>query len=149
VSVPAIPGELFPNPITGEVVDLTKPDEVAGALRDLRGFRAEQLASAIRYLEGILLEEMERQGTKTLRYGGVEAKASTKNETIYDVEALRASLGRAGCPEERINDLITEEVTYKVNGSVARELSGANPKYARAIKRAKTVVPGPTYVSVK
>ncbi len=147
-SLPAVPAALFPLPTTGEAIDLAKPADVAAALRTLRDFKAGPLADAIRVLEGVLLEEGERQGTKTLRLGAHEAKLIEKNETAWDVEKLVAGLRRLGCPEDRLDALVTEEVSYKVNGSVARQLAGANERYARAIKRAKTVTPGYRYVSV-
>jgi len=149
MNLPAAPSELYPLPTTGEAVDLSKPDEVAAALRTLRAFKQGALADAVRVLEEALMVEMERQGTKTLHFEGMTAKLVEKTETTWDVEALRKGLDRAGCPPGRIDELIVPEVTWKVNASVGRQLASANPKYERALKRHKTVVPGYRYVSVR
>ena len=149
MNLPAVPADYMPLPTTGEAVDLTNPAEVAGALRALRAFKRAELDDAIKVLEAVLEAEMQRQGTKTLHYPSMTAKLVEKNETVYDVEALRASLTRAGCPEERIDELIKAEVVWKVDGQVARQLAAANEKYARALKRHKTVTPGYKYVAVK
>lgn len=144
--VVSAPVELL-NPTSGELLAAT-PENAAAMLADLRELRG-KIAEAVKACEAVLVEESTRVGTKTLRFGATQAVVSGGSETVWDVEALRKSLTRAGCPEERIGELIVETVEYRVNQSVARQLSGANPKYKRAIERARTTIVKPMRVSVK
>lgn len=144
--VPSTPTDLL-NPATGEIVPATPANaaELAAALRELRV----KISGAIKDCEAVLVDESARVGSKTLRLGGLTARVTGGSEIVWDVEKLRKSLARAGCPEERLLELIVETVEYKVNQTVARQLAAANPKYAKAIDGAKTRHETPTRVSVK
>ena len=135
-------------PLIGLVVDLGQPKEVAVALSAVREAKR-QLDAARAGLERVLVEESRVQGTKTLHFGDLTAKVSGGPEIVWDVEQLREDLTELELPEERINQLITETVTYKVNASVANQLAGANASYAEAISRAKSRVEKPYRVSVE
>lgn len=134
-------------PTTGELVDLDDPAFCARALYELK-----ELKARIRELEGYLkdsvLQESTRVGGKTLHFeGGFTAKISTPNEIRWDYTVL-LELIDAGLPEERFNELVLIEQTYKVDGSIVRQLQGANPVYAEIIDRAKEVVPRTPSVTV-
>lgn len=134
-------------PASGELIDITDPAACARALYELR-----ELKDRIKEIESVLKEtvfdESLRQGGKTLHFeGGFTAKISTPNETRWDYSVL-LELIDAGLPEERFNELVMIEQTYKVDGSIIRQLQGANPAYAEIIGRAKEVIPRTPFVSV-
>lgn len=124
------------QPITGEVFDLEQPEQAAAAVQALK--TAEQrLAEMRRDAELALVDVAIREGRKTFRYGNLTVEASGgPGATEIDTEILRAELTKAGCPESRINEAIKEEITYKANRSVCKQLAGANPAYAAAVEAA-------------
>ncbi len=134
-------------PYSGEVVSFEDPPaclkllveirELEGQLRDLK----DSLTDALKY-------EFSRQGTKTLELNGIKATLGADTEVVWDVGVLY-ELRDHGLPEERMNDLITEEIQYKVNASVAKQLAAANPTYAEVVERAQSRVPKKAYVGVK
>jgi hypothetical protein len=97
----------------------------------------------------VLRLEAQRQGTKTLHLGDLNAVVSGGEKAEYDVELLIELLRRAGLPEERLSQAVVETVSYKVDQRVLRSVAGANPAYAAAIETAKTMVATPWYVAVK
>lgn len=134
-------------PTSGEVIDLEDPHACLRVLTEIR-----DLESKLREAKGALTEalaaEFSRQGTKTLELGGVKAVLGPDSEVVWDIEVL-GELRSLGLPEERMDALITTEISYKVNASVAKQLAGANPAYADVIERAKSRVPKTPYVSIK
>lgn len=133
-------------PFTGEVVSLEDPAQCAkvfGEIKELE-YKLRELKG---YLSRALMEASRLQGTKTLHYPGVDVKISTPNDLSWDYEIL-LELQDAGLPEERFNELVMTEITYKVQGNVAKQLSASNPVYAEIIERAKTQVPKLPSVSV-
>lgn len=134
-------------PTSGEVLD---PEDAAGCLRVLTEIR--ELESRLREAKAALTDalsmEFARQGTKTLEFGGIKATLGANNEVVWDIEIL-SELRALGLPEDRMDALVTTEVTFKVNASVAKQLASANPRYAEVIERAKSRVPKTPYVSVK
>jgi hypothetical protein len=134
---------------TGELIDPSDIAAVAACLKRLREFELVIVLGEFAACEEALIEEMTRLGRKTLRVGGLEARQSGGSETVWDAQKLERGLRKAGLPEERLNELVKMEVTYKVDGAVARQLAGANPKYERVIKRSKSKVEKKVYVSVK
>lgn len=120
---------------SGELLPAT-PENAAMLIVRMREFRS-LLMDGIKECERILIDESTRVGSKTLRVGGHVAEIAGGSEVVWDVEALRAGLRKAGCPDERLAELITETVEYRVNNTVARQLASANPKYANVIEGAK------------
>ena len=100
-------------------------------------------------LEGVLRLEAQKQGTKTLHLGSLDAVVSGGSRREYDAELLVELLRDAGLPEERIADAVVETVSYRVNQLVLKQLAAANPNYAAAIELAETTVEAPWRVSVK
>jgi hypothetical protein len=144
--------ELAVIPTTGEVISLDDPASCARALYEIKELeqRIRDLKAALR--ESIVNESV-RVGGKTLHFGSEEgeggyvAKISTPNETRWDYNVL-LELVDAGLPEERFNELVLIEQSYKIDGSLVRQLSGANPVYAEILTRAKEVIPRSPTVSV-
>lgn len=134
-------------PTTGEVLDL---EDAPGCLRVLSEIRQleQDLRSAKAALTDALAAEFSRQGTKTLELNGVKAVLGGGSEIVWDVEVLD-ELRELGLPEERMNELVTTEVSYKVNANVAKAIASANPEYAEIVERAKSTIPKAVYVSIK
>lgn len=131
---------------TGELVEAT-PDKAAELLVAMRQFKA-QILDAVKACEYVLLEESQRQGTKTLRLQNVAAVVSGGSELDWDLDVL-GELRAAGLPEERFNELVVATVTYRVNAAVAKQLAAANPIYASVIERARGTVERPWRVSIR
>lgn len=135
-------------PLLGQLVDLRDPADVAHALDDVRGAKR-QLDEVRALLEQVLRLECQRQGTKTLHFGDVDAIVSGGSRSDYDIERLVAELRAAGLPEDRLAQLVVETVSWKVDQRVARQLAAANPAYRDAIDRCRTTTPAPWRVSVE
>jgi hypothetical protein len=135
-------------PLTGELVDLRQPGQVAAALESVREAKR-HLDQARVLLETVLRLEASRQGTKTLHLGGVDCVVSGGSRVEYDCEQLRELLAEAGLPDDRLAELIVETVSYRVNQTVAKSVSAANPRYRAAIERCRRVEPAPWRVTVK
>jgi hypothetical protein len=142
--LPALPARLI-VPWTGEVLDAT-PVTAARALLEARRLR-EQIKDFEAVAREYVLQDSQRQGTKTLHYGDTTATVSGDRELVWDMTEL-VKLLDAGLPQERYNDLVHEEVSYKVNAAVARQLAGANEEYADIIERARHYLPKRPSVSV-
>ena len=132
---------------TGELVPATDTTRIVDILRHLRTYRNE-LMQAVKACEAALIEEAQRQGTKTLHVDGGEATISGGSRLDWDVEILE-ELPAAGLPDERYAELITIEQVYKVNATVARQIAAANPAYRAIVDRARSYVEAPVRVTVK
>jgi hypothetical protein len=134
-------------PTTGELLSL---DDAAGCLRVLTEIRdlEAKLREAKAELTTALAAEFSRQGTKTLEMNGVKAELRGGSEVVWDIEVLE-ELRDLGLPEERMDALITTEVTYRVNASEAKRIAAANVAYSEVVERARRVIPKPAYVAVK
>lgn len=133
-------------PHTGEILPLEDPAACAKIWREIRDLE-DKLKDARSALAYAIIEDSARLGKKTIRYGPFEAKVSKDSESAWDYEIL-LELVDAGLPEDRWNALVQENVEYKVNGQVAREIASANEIYKEIITRAKTTHYGPERVSV-
>lgn len=132
-------GQELVVPESGEIVFLEDPLACARVLYEIADLeqRIKDLKGALRET---LFKESEIQGTKTLHLGGLDAVISTPSVTAWDYKILRELL-KAGLPKERFAELVQKEVSYKVNGSVARQIKGASEVYAEIIERAQTKIP--------
>lgn len=142
----AMPEELL-NPISGELVLTSDIDRVAVTLDQLKQHR-QRVNEAIAEFTFPLLLASRQQGTKTLRAGGLTFAISSGFDLTWDTEVLLELLD-AGLPQERYDELVTQTVEFKVNGSVARALSGSNPAYAEIIERARIRNPKTQSATVK
>lgn len=135
------------HPRTGEIIDLEDPPTCLRVLADIRELES-RLREAKAMLTDVLAVEFSRVGTKTLELGGVKATLGPDSEIVWDVGVLQ-ELQALGLPEERMNELVTAEITYKVNANVAKQIAAANTEYAEVIERAKQRIPKTPYVSIK
>jgi hypothetical protein len=134
-------------PTTGEVVSLDDAEQCARVLSEIRQIEqhVRDLKAALRQA---LLEYSRTQGTKTMHFAGMKVQVSTPSRLIWDHDVL-LELRDAGLPESRFDELVTMEVTYKVNKSVANAIAASNPEYAEIIERACTNVPKEPNVTIK
>lgn len=142
----AIPEE-FPDVLTGEMLPATT-ENAARVIQSAREMK-DRIQDVIRNATVFLAEESRRRGTKTLPYGGGRAVLSGGASTEIDPEALRSLLTEAGCPEDRINAAVKEEISYKVDRAVCKQLAAANEDYAAAVELATRPIVKPFSVSVK
>jgi hypothetical protein len=136
-------------PVTGELVPLDEPAQVAAALHQVREWKT-RLDEIRAVLEDALRIESERQGTKTLHLDGLKAVVTGGEKTEYhDPQALADELREEGMPEERVAQIVATKVSYTVNQAKAKHAAGANPRYAEVIERHRRVMPAPWRVTVE
>lgn len=134
-------------PTTGEIVPLDDPEKCARALVEIRELER-KLRELKRVLGESIVEYSRQQGSKTVRFEGVTAQVGSFTKTEWDYEIL-SELVDAGLSEDRFNELVLMEVSYKINGSVANSISRSNENYAEIIRRAKKEIPRDATVTVK
>ena len=135
--------------LTGQIIDLRNPSDVAQALGDLREAKR-QLDGVIALLADVIRAESARQGTKTLHLEhGLTATVAGGTRPEYDLEVLADTLRAAGLPEDRLEALIRTEIRYRLDANVARQLRGANPAYAAALDACTTRVPAGWRVTIE
>lgn len=121
------------NPVSGELTPATP--QTAAELWVFLDEWVRTLTQAKADCVWHLANEGLRIGKKTLHLDGYDVKLTGGEETEYDAHELMAGLMEHGCPPDRINEAVTEIVSYKVNKNVLRQLR-ANPGYAEAIDQA-------------
>lgn len=132
---------------TGEVLPATVANAatVIQSARTMKGRINDVIAGATAFL----VAQAAHQGTKTFN-GGYGTVTVSGGETVeYDAVDLMEALRVAGCPEDRIEAAVTTEISYKVNRSVLRQLTAANPDYRAAVELAERKLTKPWRVSVK
>lgn len=135
---------------TGELISLDNPAACAVALDELR-----TLESRIKEMKAILVDAIENYATaagagKTLHLdGGVQAVLKNDKTVVWDAQLLEADLREAGMSEERIREIVVEEVSYKVAAAEAKKAASVNPAYAEAVAAARTEIPQRPSVTVK
>jgi hypothetical protein len=129
-------------PLTGVIVDLRDPNQVADALDQLTDIR-----HRLDELRGVLTDalrlEAHLQGTKTLYLDELKAVIHGGERTEYDGHKLALQLRAAGLPEDRVMAAVQEVISYKPDGRVLKQLAGANPEYREIIEACRSVVPAP------
>lgn len=135
-------------PGVGEVVDLG--DEVAcvQALVAVRDFES-QLREAKAALTQAISERARLLGTQTFELpDGRKVVLKGGPETVYDPLEIEEGLRALGMPEERIREIVIEEISYKVSAREAKRAAAANEEYEAVINGAKETVEKPHYVTV-
>lgn len=135
------------NVETGEMLPATIDNAalVLVAAREMKQRLNRVIEDATRYL----LHESQVQGTKTFHTGNGKVELSGGPMVDYDPLDLMEALREAGCPEDRISAAVEETVSYKVNRSVLRQLTGANEDYRIAAELAERVLEKPHRAAVK
>lgn len=121
---------LLPDVLTGEQLPATPVNarRVLLAAREMKQLIQGVIDSTTEYL----LEESRRLGTKTFHTSEGDVVLSGGPSRDYDAHRLAELLLESGCPQERVDEVVKAEVTYKIDRSVLRQLVGANPDYAAA-----------------
>jgi hypothetical protein len=142
----AVPETLL-DVMTGEVLPATTDNahQVLVAIRE----REQQLRDVKAAVTAFMLEQARVQGTKTFHASAGDVVLSGGAAIEYDAHALADCLREAGCPEERINEVVTAEITYKVNRNVLRQLTGANEDYKAAAELAEREVVKPWRAAIR
>lgn len=123
----------------GQIIDLSDPAQVAMAYDDLQMLKR-MIREAEGRLKGALIEHSAAVGKKTFEISGVgkiEIKGGTEKK--YDAQGLKRGLKEAGCPDDRISEIVHEIVDYKVVAVEANRAAKANPEYAAVIEANSTV----------
>lgn len=125
---------------TGELVDLSDPASCAHALAAIR-----EMESMLREVKGaivdVFVEERRVRGVDEIELpNGDVVKVTRKYKIQWDADQLEEDLRAAGMPEERIREVIVEEVTHTVKTVEANKAAKRNADYAQAISRARTEI---------
>lgn len=141
--------DLILLPHTGELVDPGDAEACVKAIEDLRLLEA-RLAEARRALVGAAAEYATVRGVKSFRLAdGRTAQLTGGPARGYDADVLERGLREAGMPEDRIREIVVEEVSYKVAAVEAKRAAGANPAYAQAVERAAVDTERPYGLAVR
>jgi hypothetical protein len=142
----AIPEEL-PNPITGELVRTNDLAAIGRTLQQIRDKKRE-LDDFVAVFTNAAYELAAQQGQRTFHLGQMTVEIGAETQTDWDVELLSRELGLAGLPQQRLDQLITATVSYKVNANIAKQIAGSSKRYADIIERAKLTIPKRRYAGV-
>ena len=135
-------------PGTGELVDLSNEIDCIHALAAVRDWEL-QLREAKAALTSAIIERARLLGTQTINLpDGRKAEVRGGSETVYDAQEIEANLRALGMPEERIREIVVEEISYKVSAREAKRAASANPEYESVIENAKQVVEKQAYISI-
>lgn len=137
----------FLNIQTGELLPAT-PANAAQVLLACRAMK-EHVNDLVNEATAFLVSEAERLGTKTIHAGDHVITLNGGTSEEYDPHDLSQLLRECDCPEDRIEQAVVAEVTYKVNRSVLRQLAAANPNYRAAVELARREVEKPYRATVK
>jgi hypothetical protein len=136
-------------PWIGERVDLGDPKQVAQALDTCRSYKRDVIQPMINALERVVAGMVESVGSATIRAGEWEMVAPAKRKYTRDLEAIRKGLLEAGCPKERVDEVIPITISLSANTGDLDRLSKANKEYAAIIDEHTTVEEQERSVSVK
>ncbi len=141
--------DLVPLP-DGQLVDLTDPSAVAVAIDDLRN-----LESRIKETKATLVDALGEYAKnagygKTLNLsGGVKVEIKNDKQVLWDAQQLEHDLREAGMSEERIREIVVEEVSYSVAAAEAKKAASVNEAYAFAVSEARREIPKRPSVTVE
>jgi len=132
---------------TGEALPATTENahRVLTAARELKRRIDDEVSAATAFL----FEQSRIQGTKTFHTDAGDVVLTGGPTFEYDPLALAELLREAGCPEERIDEVVKAEITYKVDQRVLRQLTAANEDYGAAADLAKREIVKPWRASAK
>ncbi len=142
----ALPAE-FVDVLTGERLPATV-ENAATVLEAARTMK-ERLNDVIHDATLWLVSLSAERGTQTFHAGDVTVSLSGGSGVDYDAEALVETLTEAGCPQDRIEQAVVAQISFKINRTVLKQLAAANPDYAAAIELSEVPVVRPYRASVK
>lgn len=142
-----VPHERFPDVLTGEVLPAT-PANAHKALTAVKEMEAKLRMVKAAVLDYII-EESRRQGTKTFNVDGGKIELSGGPSTEIDGQSLAQLLLDAGMPQDRVSEIVIEEISYKVNRAKLKQATSANPDYQAAAELCTHEVEKPWRASAK
>ena len=118
------------------------------ALAAIRSFES-QIKEAKGILTQAIVDRSRVLGTKTIYLpDGSKAEVKGGPAAEYDTQEIEENLRALGMPEERIREIVVEEVSYKLSVREANRAAGANEDYAAVIANAKKMEEKPFYISI-
>lgn len=145
-AVPDPPRELV-DVRTGQFLPAT-PENAAHVILVAREMK-QRITEVVRDAEAYLADLSRVQGTKTFHTDFGKIELAGGESVQYDPYALAVALRAAGCPEQRIEEVVVATVSHSVDRRVLRQLVAANPDYAAAAESASQKVETPLRASVK
>jgi len=166
-------GELV-IPLTGEVFDLTEPDQAVLALAGISNLQA-GLAEMKKVVRKAVIDHADREAARTVEWGGVRVEVDAPDQVKlkgWDFQKLvqlvpnGLSTGTFWKLVQEVTipswvfvdlleqadllpfDPLKEAKAAKVNGQVARTISGTKPEWAEIIREARIEEPKERYVKV-
>lgn len=119
-------------------LDLSNVVECAVLLDDIRALEA-QLATAKSRLTAAIVATASVDGETSYDLPGrMRATITSGKRSTVAADVLEAKLREAGMPENRISEIVQQEVSYKVDLRAAKKAGTANPAYADALRDATT-----------
>ena len=119
-------------------LDLDNVVECAVLLDDIRSLEA-QLATAKSRLTAAIVARASVDGETSYDLPGrMKATITSGKRSTVAADVLEAKLRKAGMPENRISEIVQQEVSYKVDLRAAKKAGTANPAYAEALRDATT-----------
>jgi hypothetical protein len=134
---------------TGEIVDMSDPASLAQAYEKVR--EIEQTLREIRgfIIEGVAAYAEHRGAGKTIHLeSGLKITLKGGEDIRWDAQQLEGDLREAGMDEDRIREIVIEEISYRVSANEAKKAASVNPAYAAAVERARHAAPARPTISV-
>ena len=133
----------------GTLVDLADTAQCAWALLYIR-----DLESNLREFKGAFTDAIvahsQKAGSKTLHLeDGQKVEVKGGEKIVWDAQQLEDDLRAAGMDEERIREIVVEEVSYTVQAREAGKAARANKAYAEAVERARHVTEVRPTISIR
>lgn len=141
--------DLVPLP-DGQLVNLQDPTAVAIAISDLR-----HLEARIKEAKSVLVDAIHQyvgeagRGKTVDLPNGVRVVVKNDRKVLWDAQQLEQDLREAGMTEERIREIVVEEVSYTVKAVEANRAASVNPAYAQAVAEARKEIPQRPSVTVE
>lgn len=135
-------------PGTGQLVSLDNEVECVQALSALRDFES-QVKEAKAILTAAIVDRSRLLGSKTIHLpDGSKAEVRGGPESLYDIAEIEEGLRSLGMPEDRLREIVVEEISYKLSVREAKRAAAANTEYASVIDNAQKIEEKPFYVSI-
>lgn len=135
-------------PVSGEIINLDDAQAVVRAMREVNRLQSE-LYDAKRVMAAALIEHATKLGLRTVTLpNGEKFVREGGPRKQYRPDEVEAGLRAAGMPEERIAQIVKEQVTWTVNGTEANKAAKANPEYAAVLEAASQLVDEPYKVKL-
>lgn len=121
-------------PHSGEIIDPADLERLANAYEEIQRLEGD-LNRAKRAIAARLRDHTATIGDLSFQAGARRVQIQGGHRTIYEGQQLADDLRAAGMPEGNVDEIVTMEVTYKVDAVRAKRAARVNPAYAAAVER--------------